>query len=458
MRGVLYLRKSRADDPREDPVVTLQRHEAALQELAVREQITLCGVYREVVSGDRLAGRIQMQQLLADCESGAFQAVLCMDIDRLGRGSMAEQGYILDTLKQAHIRLITPRKTFDLNNDLDETYTEFESFIARQELKAIKRRLQRGVQRSVAEGSFLSAPPYGYRRAVVAGHPSLLPVPEEAEAVEMIFRLYTEGRLGGQQIADRLNAAGYLPRRAGRFSRTTVLDILSNPVYIGRVVRQSAEGKVDIPGLHPPLITASVFDAACHIRQERRYIPTTPRRQQNPLAGLVYCGCCGSRLQRLPATATRRQEALACPHSGCNRSVRLALVEEVVRNRLLSVLPQVLPPPIVSQSPTAPVRQQQLDVQRQRLYQLVEQGVYSPAEFVSRRRQLDAQQTALAPPVPPTSPQPIAVADAYAAADPAARNRLLKLFFRRIVYTKLPQDPPDTFTLDIYWKAENSTR
>ena len=78
----------------------------------------------------------EMQRLLQACEAGHVQAVLCMDIDRLGRGSMAEQGYILDTFKKSRVRLITPRKAYDLHNDLDETYSEFESFIARQELKA----------------------------------------------------------------------------------------------------------------------------------------------------------------------------------------------------------------------------------------------------------------------------------------------------------------------------------
>jgi len=92
MTGVLYLRKSRADDPGEPAQVTLARHESALRELAAQEGIALCGLYREVASGDRLAGRQEMQRLLADCGKGGFQAVLCMDIDRLGRGSMAERG------------------------------------------------------------------------------------------------------------------------------------------------------------------------------------------------------------------------------------------------------------------------------------------------------------------------------------------------------------------------------
>ncbi len=451
MTGVLYLRKSRADDPGEPAEVTLARHESALRELADREGVSLCGLYREVASGDRLAGRREMQRLLVDCEGGGFQAVLCMDIDRLGRGSMAEQGYILDTFKQAGVRLITPRKTYDLNNDLDETYSEFESFIARQELKAIKRRLQRGVQRSVQEGSFVSAPPFGYRRAVVDGHPSLVPDPIEAEAVILAFDLYTREGLGCEQIARRLSAMGYLPRRTGTFSRTTILAMLANPVYAGRVVRQG----MDIPGLHPPLVTAEQFATAAAIRHGRSHPPATPRPLQNPLAGLVLCGACGSRLQRLPAGPHRRQESLQCPRTGCSAGTSLKAVEAVVRQVVLSRLPAQVcltptPPPTTA---PLPARRAQLEEQRQRLYTLLEQGVYTPEEFCRRRTALEHQQAALPSPAPtPVQPHTVTVAKAYDRASPAAKNALLKDLFLYIVYRKEHGWPPQRFELDILWR------
>ncbi len=451
MRGVLYLRKSRADDPKEAVEDTLRRHEDTLRGLAAEQGLILCGVYREVASGDCLAGREEMQRLLRDCPSGDFQAVLCMDIDRLGRGSMAEQGYILDTFKRADIRLVTPRKTFDLNNDIDETYSEFESFIARQELKAIKRRLQRGVQRSAAEGSFLSAPPYGYRRDTVAGHPSLRPEPREAEAVMLAFQLYAEQGLGCPQIAERLNTMGYLPRRAGAFSRSTVGALLQNPVYAGRVVRRGAAVQVDTQGLHPPLISAALFEEASRRRQARAHTPAAPRSQRNPLAGLVLCGCCGQKMQRLPPSPTRRQETLTCPRAGCNRAVRLSLVEQAVRGVLLHHLPVAVTLPAPPPPPSTAGRRKELEQQEERLYQLLEQGVYTPAEFARRRQVLARQKAAIAAEaMPPPATKPILTAVTYDRADAAARNRLLKEVFEKIVYYKSPDSAAESFQLEIY--------
>ena len=53
-----------------------------------------------------------------------------MEIDRLGRGDMEDQGLILKTFKNANTLIVTPRKIYDLNDEFDEEYTEFEAFMA----------------------------------------------------------------------------------------------------------------------------------------------------------------------------------------------------------------------------------------------------------------------------------------------------------------------------------------
>jgi DNA invertase Pin-like site-specific DNA recombinase len=103
-----------------------------------------------------------MLQLLKEVSEGKWKSVFYMEIDRLGRGDMEDQGIILRTFKQAKTLIVTPRKVYDLNDEFDEEYTEFEAFMARKELKIITRRLQGGRLRSVEDGNYLSTlPPYG---------------------------------------------------------------------------------------------------------------------------------------------------------------------------------------------------------------------------------------------------------------------------------------------------------
>lgn len=206
-----------------------------LREFARNNQINIIGVYKEVVSGDSLYARTEMLRLLGDAEKGEANAVLCMDIDRLGRGSMSDQGIILDALKNNDMRIITPRKIYNLNDEMDEEYTEFETFMARRELKSIKRRLQRGIRKTIEEGGYIANAPYGYIKAVEDKKPTLKINEEEAAIVRIIFDLYVNHGMGCQSIADTVNGMGAKPHRADAFGRTSIMHILKNPVFCGKV-------------------------------------------------------------------------------------------------------------------------------------------------------------------------------------------------------------------------------
>lgn len=97
----------------------LAKHRAALEELADRLGLPVDGVYEEVASGEKLYARPEMLKLLERIRAGEVEAVLCMDIDRLGRGGMADQGTILDAFRESRTLIITPEKTYDLTNDVD---------------------------------------------------------------------------------------------------------------------------------------------------------------------------------------------------------------------------------------------------------------------------------------------------------------------------------------------------
>ena len=159
----LYLRKSRSDDPEKSVEETLRRHREILDKYAIENGIDVKpeDIYEEVVSGESLYSRPEMLRLLESVESGAYEGVLCMDIDRLGRGKTSDQGIILETFKYSNTKIITPNRQYDLNDEFDEDYAEFEGFMAHRELKMIKRRMQRGIQKTIEEGGYLANAPYG---------------------------------------------------------------------------------------------------------------------------------------------------------------------------------------------------------------------------------------------------------------------------------------------------------
>ena len=113
MQYLIYLRKSRADQEAElrGEGETLARHEKALLELARRQHLPIADIYREVVSGETIASRPMMQQLLSEVEQGVWDGVLVMEVERLARGDTIDQGIVAQAFKLSDTKIITPIKT-----------------------------------------------------------------------------------------------------------------------------------------------------------------------------------------------------------------------------------------------------------------------------------------------------------------------------------------------------------
>ena len=89
--------------------------------------------------------------------------VVCMDIERLSRGSSMDSGYIMQIFQANSCKIITPGKTYDLLNESDEQFTDMKFMFSRYELKIINKRLVRGRNHSASEGKFMgSMAAYGY--------------------------------------------------------------------------------------------------------------------------------------------------------------------------------------------------------------------------------------------------------------------------------------------------------
>lgn len=372
MDVAIYLRKSRSDVEAEQhgESETLARHKKTLLELAENRGYNVIKIYPEVVSGDTIAARPVMQQLLADTEQEIYDGVMVMEVERLARGDTIDQGIVAQTFKYSNTKIITPLKIYDPNNEFDEEYFEFGLFMSRREYKTIKRRLQNGRIASIKEGKYVcSQPPYGYNRVKLQGEKgyTLEINPDEAKVVEMIFDLYIHGekledgtykKTGTGLIAKRLNELQFRTRSGNLWSQVTIRDMLINPVYCGKlrwnfrqekktmrdgqiiVSRPRNEDVIIVDGLHPAIISDEVFAQAQQIISQNHRKPIPERyKVKNPLSGLVYCGACGKRMQRRPYYQNGRIESLICANPYCNNvSSDLDLVERRIIDSLKSWL------------------------------------------------------------------------------------------------------------------------
>ena len=241
----MYLRKSRMDTDYEEISITetLSRHRITLEKLCKSKRLHVDEVLEEVVSGESLTARPQMMRLLEMVSTGAYAGVVCMDIERLSRGSSMESGYIMQILQVNGCKIVTPGKIYDLQNESDEQFTDMKFMFSRYELKTITKRLVRGRNQSASEGKFMgSMAPYGYRAYKLPGEKgnSLMVIPEEASVVRMIFGMYGLQGMGYNAIAYRLNDM-HIPARKGQWSQTSVANILTNESETD-LLRQKSDG------------------------------------------------------------------------------------------------------------------------------------------------------------------------------------------------------------------------
>lgn len=493
MDAAQYLRKSRMEEGMETDEV-LARHRKALADFAARQGIHIIETYCEVVSGESLYARPEMLRLLQDVEAGQYDAVLCMDLDRLSRGRMHDQGVILDTFRDSGTLIITPEKTYDLADELDDELAEFKTFLSRREYKIINKRLRRGLEQSIRDGCYVANAPYGYRKAVVDRRPTLEIYEPEAKFVRMIYQLYAEG-YGCTAIARQLNLLGARPHRSAAFNRSSVLHILKNPTFAGKVVwnqkshiKKGARGNekhVTIynprekwtvtDGLHPAIIEKELYDR-CQEILAGRYRPSRQDGTiQSAMAGLVYCGVCGGRMNKCRSgRGAARADYLVCPRPGCCASTKYELVEARLLRHLREILDGItaaraetaLPPGTDYKALLAAVRREQkaAEGQKNRLYELLELGEYDLETFRERMPVVKAKIAALeakegelltaldreARTDPRTQAEKIAaVLAAYDGSDAAHRNALLHSVIDRVTYVKRKKTKPADFTIAV---------
>ncbi len=512
----IYLRKSRRDLDAESrgEGETLERHFLILKELARQMHLNIRKVYAEIVSGESIDARPQMQILIHDVEMGLYDGVLVVEVERLARGDTSDQGRVAKTFKLSNTLIITPAKTYDPNNEFDEEYFEFGLFMSRREYKSIRRRLVAGTEASRREGKYTGTiAPYGYERYKLAKEKgwSLRIIPEQASVVRMIYNWYLHGidgaSAGYSKIARQLDYLGIPSPTAGSpWTPTSISTILQNPVYAGyikngyrRQVKKMLNGKLILsrpinhdaplyPGRHEAIIPQDIWDAV-HVQVKVRYTnPSSLKRaQQNPLSGLIRCSCCHRLMQRRPYYKNAHPASLTCTTTGCPTvASNLAIVEQRILESLeswltayeLSEEPTVLPDNSAKietlehniASCQAEIKETESQINRQ--YDLLERGVYTDNEFFDRNTQMKKKKTELLERLAVLQqelqdekreddimerllPALKTIHDAYLQIDsPVARNSLLREVIDHIDYSKTEggrwNGKADSFTLEIF--------
>lgn len=502
----IYLRKSRKDIEKEkegsEDIVsdTLERHRKQLMELVRREKHNLVDVFPEVVSGEYIIDRPEIQKMLRQVEENSVDAIVVMDLERLGRGDMFDMGTIYRTLFFTETLVITPTEVIDPTEENAELLFGIKSIVSRQELKNINRRLQGGRITSVNEGKFIGKkPPYGYLRN---DKKRLVPDPDTAPVVKKIFELIANGA-GRQAVCRYLDSQNVPPPESAEvWEQSTISWMIKNEAYTGTIIwgktrqtkRNGKRIKKNMPrekwtitkNAHQAIVDEDLFKRANEAFSGRWRPPLHETKTlSNSLAGLVKCSRCGKSMLHMPKK-DRPTGQFRCPNAACRpfqKGAGMRIVEEKLFNSLDNILENIEAEGSMLESKQQPslipekeiaLKKHQKDLvtaekQKDSLHDLLEQGVYTidvfmerQAAIVDRIKQCKAAIEKLQKEIEIEKekekhydqflPKAKTALQAYKdSTDPLVKNRLLKSIVDKVEYTrKKDWVEVDHFDLKIY--------
>lgn len=315
-----YLRKSQSDDPLMTVEEVLQKHERILDEWAEKHlgaKVPEENKFREVVSGETIKERPEINKVLRLIESPKIKAVKVVEPQRLTRGDLEDIGRLMKLFKHTDTYIITPERVYNLRDEYDWNAFEAELKRGNDYLNYYKKIQKRGRLLSVSQGNYLgSAPPYGFDKIKVKDGkkecPTLKENPKEANIVRMIFDMYGNKGMGRTSICYKLDDMGVKPPKGEHWAPGAVREMLMNIHYIGKVkwnwrpvvtVVEDGEFKKTRPqgnveeylvfeGRHSGIVDQELFDRV----QERignNHRATSRVKLRNPLAGIMFCRKCG---------------------------------------------------------------------------------------------------------------------------------------------------------------------
>ena len=365
---LVYLRKSRSDDPTLSVEEVLAKHESILREWIERNldaPIPESNYYREVVSGETINSRPEMKKILKRMESPKIKAVLVVECARLGRPDLEEIGKLSKLFRYTNTLIITPQRIFDLSDEYDREQFEREMMRGKDYLDYTKKILTRGKELSLRAGWHINGViPFGYEREWVhegkRKRPTLAIVEDDAKVVRMIFDWYTNGGIGATKICQNLNAMGIKATKGGPWKKSTIVHMIKNEHYIGKIVLKKhidvntvEDSKITthcvfnpdyevVDGKHPAIIDEDTFYRANN--KLSRHISVKPNKTlQNPFASILKCECGHTMLRRKNRNSFRYlcDEQMFCGNASVGESELVAAIISKLKQELQNLSVEV---------------------------------------------------------------------------------------------------------------------
>lgn len=308
----------RVSTEKEAQIDSLEKQIEFFNEFSKKNNYELYKLYPdEGISGKQIKHRKQFQQMMQDAKAKKFEKVVVKDVSRFARNTVD----LLQSIRE--LKSYGIEVDFLNNGEIMEGGSEFILTIlgamAQQESANMSKRVKFGKDITAKKGRVPNLV-FGYDK--IPGERYTLKInEEEAKLVKEIFEDYVYKGMGTTKIAWKLNERGIRTKKTkSRWVQTSIVRMLKNPIYTGRVTNKKSEitdfitgARKDIPEeewitVEKPemrIISDEVFNKAQEILSQRSSefkLNCKSEKTNYVFSTLIYCKHCGYSFRR-----TRRQ-------------------------------------------------------------------------------------------------------------------------------------------------------
>ncbi len=350
MNIVAYCRVSTEKD---DQLNSLLTQKEFFEQYASKNNYNLIQIYADDgISGTKIKNRKQFQKLMKDAKLGLFQAVVVKDVSRFARNTLDFLSSIR-ALKALGIETIFLTSNQTVLNNSEFVLTIFGA-LAQEESANTSKRVKFGKKLNAQKGRVPNLV-YGYNK-IVGDYFNLTINEYEAKVVKRIFELYINGGYGANKIAQILNADGITTKRNCKWTQNSIVRILTNQLYTGRIINGKQEVADFLTGERKQndteewivkdkpelrIVDDKTFNYAAKILSKRITDFNINRQRQSNrhlFSTLIKCSCCGYSFRRLERVYKNTYTKWVCSGRNANGADSCINFTKIDENELLLVI------------------------------------------------------------------------------------------------------------------------
>ena len=324
--AAIYCRVSTEDQAREG--YSLGEQLEKLKDLCKFRNYKVYGVYEDAgISAKDMDHRPEFKKMLEDVKNKKVNVIVSYKLDRLTR-SVRDLEVLITELEKYDCSLECAMDDINTSTANGRFFVRMLTVLSQLEIERVSERTKFGMVGAIKDGHIPVRKTLGFMR----DNKKLIINPAESEIVERIFDLYLKGN-SYQKIANIFNEEKILNKK---WYDTTILKILSNPLYKGDFISGGRTGTpVLYEGVVEPIISKNLWEE-CQV-QTRKNTRNYTRRNDYIFFQKIMCSKC-HRIMACKAPGGSKKKYIYYKCDKCKTSINENKLTTLLVDEIASII------------------------------------------------------------------------------------------------------------------------